>query len=108
MEIRKREIGIIPIFVLIASMYYLFVPVFPGLGGDFGEGAITLFYSLYTSICEGTVALWNPNLWGGIPVLGHTCFQSIYPINLLIYFILSHGTFELFIVIDYVFHLSVL
>lgn len=108
MKIHKREFLVIPIFVLIASMYYLFVPVFPGLGGDFGEGAVTLFHSSYSSVCEGTVAIWNPNLWGGIPILGQTCFQSVYPINLLIYFVLSHSTFELFIVIDYAFHLSVL
>lgn len=108
MEIRKREFLAIAIFVLLSSAYYLFMPVFPGLGGDFGEGAVTLFYSLYTSVCEGSIALWNPNIWGGIPVLGQTCFQAVYPVNLLIYSILSHSTFEWFIVIDYIVHFSVL
>lgn len=108
MEIRKKELLAIPIFILLSLAYYLFIPVFPGLSGDFGEGAVTLFYSLYSSICEGSIALWNPNLWGGIPVLGQTCFQSIYPVNLLLYFILKNFTFELFIVFDYAFHLSIL
>ena len=108
MEIRKEELLVIPMFTLLTLAYYLFMPVFPGLSGDFGEGAVTLFYSLYSSICDGSIALWNPNLWGGIPVLGQTCFQSIYPVNLLFYFILKNYSFELFIVLDYVFHLSIL
>lgn len=106
LEIRKKEIFVIPVFALIALVYYLLWPVFPGLSGDFGEGAVTLFYSSYLSICEGTIAKWNPNIWGGIPVLGNTLFQSVYPVNLLLYFILKYNTFELFIVLDYAFHLS--
>lgn len=105
----KKDIVVMVAFAFISTVYYLYFPVFPLiLEGDSGSGALTLFYSLYSSICEGSLSLWSPYMWGGIPAIGHTYFQAIYPVNLAIYFILQNSSFELFIVIDYAFHLFVL
>lgn len=109
MKISKKEGFIVVIFLIISTMYYLCLPTFPNiLNGDFGEGAITLFYSLYSSICNGELSIWSPYIWCGIPSLGQTCYQAIYPVNLFIYYILKNTTFELFIVIDCAFHFTVL
>lgn len=108
MHIKRREGFIIPLFVFIISIFYLFMPAFRVTDGDFGEVPLTFYHYTFSSLGQGEIPLWNPRLWGGVPSLGHTIFQAIYPINLFLFLLIKNWSYGAFFVLDYIFHISIL
>lgn len=108
MHIKKKEGYVIPLFIFIISIFYLFMPAFRVTDSDFGEVPLTLYHYAFSSLNQGEIPLWNPRLWGGIPSLGQTTFQAIYPINLLLFLFIKNWSYGAFFVLDYIFHISIL
>lgn len=106
----KNKVGDILaiLFMLLIIIWYIFgIKSCFWLSGDFGDGAFSIFSSVFSIIKSGELPLWLNNIWGGVPAVGNTVTQAFYPINLLIFSVMDEFSIY-FIAIDYIIHIFIL
>src|SRR5512143_1430944 len=59
----------------------------PEGGGDMAAILYPVYHFAQENLRQGIIPLWNPNLYAGIPFVGHIQSGPFYPPNLLLFFL---------------------
>ncbi len=107
---RKRVKDLVSIIIMVTvATYYIFCTKSSSeLNGDLGDGAFSIIYAISNIIKSGEIPLWLSNIWGGIPAVGSTLTQALYPVNWLGFWIFGKDMSYWFIAFDFIFHISIL
>lgn len=86
------------LLVITAGFFWrlLFTPgvYLPAGGGDLANFLYPTYRFVAESWRQGTIPLWNPYVFGGMPAIGDIQTGVLYPINLLVFFLADPLTFR--------------